>query len=598
MAIIPCRECTHQVSDQAANCPSCGAPVTHTVKIEPRGKREIFRISVVLMALWTVGTILWLAVPRSASNQLVTHAKLSLERFDRQIGQFPATDQTKATHRNAAADQAPSSKASESRAGLASSERSNAAQLVTAHGSGSALPAPAQAVPALRPVYRTTAQQLYQEYNANVVAIRTKIGASRVRVTGVVAEIDQDVAGRPVVKLWTGKDSKAAMRLTEDQRAAAAQLAKDEAVEIECDSIGHSAELLEGGDCILALVDVMSRQVNLALFVANDNGTTGVYVVGPMPEAACLAQDDSISSKLPLNHRGEYVVWRGCTDAARESIPPGGCRLNSSPVTVPDMPPAHLWRYDCGSSSVQHTSARKRTATSSHGTAAATMDPNTESATGTEPATGNPSGRDESQGSTAPAPFPIPMLVSKAVAVAPPEAATSPAGTTAPVGAGTAPAPRAAAEHAETNDIRLASASNSDIGTGNSAAQAPVEEVTVAHAPQGRVEHTANPQGDTRDTTSPAPIATPPDDLAQVRAVDPQAADHIATYCSKTLGSANRSILMSECRHRETEAWTRLVLQKEFPTLDEATRKRCSEPPFPDTYVAKESCARYELHMN
>jgi hypothetical protein len=55
---------------------------------------------------------------------------------------------------------------------------------------------------------------------------------------------------------------------------------------------------------------------------------------------------------------------------------------------------------------------------------------------------------------------------------------------------------------------------------------------------------------------------------------------------------------MPECRRREAEAWTRLVVQKEFPALDDATRKKCSEPPFPDTYVAKESCARYELHMN
>lgn len=597
MAIIPCRECAHQVSDQARNCPGCGAPVTRTVKIERRGKREIFRIWVTLMTLWTVGTIVWLAVPRTASNQLITGAKLSLQRFDRQIGQFPATDQTKATPRSAVADHTRSSNASESRDGLASSEPSNSAQLATADGPGSALPAPVRSEPALRPVYRTTAQQLYQEYNANVVSIRTKIGASRVRVTGIVAEIDQDVAGRPVVKLWTGKDSSAAMVLTDDQRGAAAQLAKDEAVEIECDRIDHSGKSLEGGDCILALVDVMSRQVNLALFVANENGTTGVYVVGPMSEAACQAQDDSISSKLPVNHRGEYVVWRGCTDAARESIPPGGCRLASSSVTIADMPAAHLWRYDCGSPSSQRTSARKRTATSFHGTAAATMDPNKESATGMEPATGNPSGRDESQGSTAPPPFPIPMLVSKAVEVAPAQAATSPAGMAAPVGAGTAPAPRPAA-HAETNDIHLASASDSDIGTGTSAAQAPVEEVTVAHAPQGRVEHTANPQGDSRGTTSQAPTATPPDDLAQVRAVDPQAADHIATYCSKTLGSANRNTLMSECRHREAEAWTRLVLQKEFPTLDEATLKKCSEPPFPDTYVAKESCARYELHTN
>jgi hypothetical protein len=188
------------------------------------------------------------------------------------------------------------------------------------------------------------------------------------------------------------------------------------------------------------------------------------------------------------------------------------------------------------------------------------------------------------------------MLAFTATEGTPPEAATSAAGTASPVGVGTAPVP-GAAEHAETNDIRLASASDSDTGTANPTARAPVEEITVTHPPQGGTENTANLHGDSRRTTSPGPTATP-DDVAQVRAVDPQAADHIATYCSKTIGSTNRDTLVTECRRREIEAWTRLVLQKEFPTLDEATRKKCSEPPFPDTYVAKESCARYVLHMN
>jgi hypothetical protein len=40
------------------------------------------------------------------------------------------------------------------------------------------------------------------------------------------------------------------------------------------------------------------------------------------------------------------------------------------------------------------------------------------------------------------------------------------------------------------------------------------------------------------------------------------------------------------------------VLNNEFPTLDDATRRKCNEPPFPDSYVAKESCARYQLHIN
>jgi hypothetical protein len=225
------------------------------------------------------------------------------------------------------------------------------------------------------------------------------------------------------------------------------------------------------------------------------------------------------------------------------------------------------------------------------------MESNTESATGTAPATGSPSGRNENRDSTAPPPSPLPTLVSKAGEVAPPGAAASPAGTTVPVSAVTAPT-RGAAEHADLKDIRLASASDSDIGAGNPRTQAPAEEATVTHAPQGRVEDTANPQGDSRHATSPAPITTPADDLAQVRAVDPQAANHIATYCAKALGSSNPSALIPECQRREAQAWTRLVLQNEFPTLDEATRKKCSEPPYPDTYVVKESCVRYALHTH
>ena len=150
MAIIPCRECTHQVSDQAQSCPGCGAPVAPTVKIEPRRKRESFRVVVVLMTLWTVGTILWLTIPRSASNELITRAKLSLQSIDREIGRFPTTDQTKAKQPSVAADQTRSAKAVESRDGLASS--AHPAQLATAAGSGSAPTAPGQSKPALRPV--------------------------------------------------------------------------------------------------------------------------------------------------------------------------------------------------------------------------------------------------------------------------------------------------------------------------------------------------------------------------------------------------------------------------------------------------------------
>ena len=76
MAIIPCRECAHQVSDQAASCPSCGAPVAHAVKTRPRGKRVIARMLITLMTLWTLGTLLWLLVP-SGRQAIATSCSLS-----------------------------------------------------------------------------------------------------------------------------------------------------------------------------------------------------------------------------------------------------------------------------------------------------------------------------------------------------------------------------------------------------------------------------------------------------------------------------------------------------------------------------------------
>jgi hypothetical protein len=84
-----------------------------------------------------------------------------------------------------------------------------------------------------------------------------------------------------------------------------------------------------------------------------------------------------------------------------------------------------------------------------------------------------------------------------------------------------------------------------------------------------------------------------------VKATDPSAADRIAAYCNKATASASdQAAVAAGCRHEEVAAWTRLMVNNEFPTLDEVTRRKCSESPFPDSYVAKESCAKYVLHVS
>jgi tRNA_anti-like len=557
MAIISCEECSHQVSDRAVSCPSCGAPVRSTVETKPRGRRVIPKVLITLMALWTLGTLLWLIVPRRAPDQLIALAKASFERFHRRTEQLWTTDQVRASARSQAAHRSAAEDQIQASDQASSSDQSNPPdQLATADGSVSVASRPGQPASTLRPVYETTAEQLYQDYSANVVAIQTKIGARLVRLSGSIAEIDLDVTGRPIVKLWTSKDSSAAMTLTEDQRGTAAQLAKGETVEIECDKIARRDASLEGSDCRLEFVDATPRQVNLALVLANNNGTARVYVVGPMSDAACLTSSEGIS-RLGIKQGNEHVVSKNCTAAARESIPPAGCHLSSSALTIPGISTAHLWRYDCSRSAVVSTSVRKKTPASSKGSAATL-------AMTTAPAALDANTEPESQGSAAAAPR--------------------------------------LSQHRAMN-IHIASASDSDTGAATAAPHVPVGEATVAHAQEGYIggSTTLTLRGGPRDTTSPGRTVTGSgsDGLAQVRAVDPQAADHIATYCSKSMVSPNnQDSLVTECRRAEAQAWTRLVLKNEFPALDDATRRKCNEPPFPDTYLAKERCARYELHMN
>jgi hypothetical protein len=83
------------------------------------------------------------------------------------------------------------------------------------------------------------------------------------------------------------------------------------------------------------------------------------------------------------------------------------------------------------------------------------------------------------------------------------------------------------------------------------------------------------------------------DDLAVVRTSDPKAADHIAASCQQAAGDdAQREML---CRAHEVAAWKRLVPGREFPALTQPLIDKCKQPPFPDTFVALEACARYEL---
>jgi hypothetical protein len=45
----------------------------------------------------------------------------------------------------------------------------------------------------------------------------------------------------------------------------------------------------------------------------------------------------------------------------------------------------------------------------------------------------------------------------------------------------------------------------------------------------------------------------------------------------------------------ELGAWRRLVPGNEFPSLSQDIVEKCRLPPFPNSFVAKEACAKYAL---
>src|SRR6267378_4741176 len=194
-------------------------------------------------------------------------------------------------------------------------------------------------------VYRTSAERLYQDYDANEVAIQSKIGGSPIRVSGSVAEINEDASGHPVVTLHTGSDNRADMLLTDDQRSAAAQLSKEDAVEIQCNKMQRVAARLHGSGCALVLVD--AGTVYLAVSLSGKAGNSPLYIVGPMSRKTCLASSDTIAVQVTSNPRSDRILSKSCAATARESVSLEGCHLSSTMPAIPDIPTAHLWKYDC-----------------------------------------------------------------------------------------------------------------------------------------------------------------------------------------------------------------------------------------------------------
>ncbi len=509
MAMFDCKECGQRVSDKAASCPSCGAPIA----ARPAGRARMTAFAVIAAAAAALlATLYWFNGPPDR----LAEVRGVLDR-----GAAPSPVVPGVLH---------------------------PAALVARTDTGS------------RGVYETTAEQLYKEYSANPVAAQGRIDGRHVRITGRVAAIDEDALGHPQVRLATGTEDSLDLLLRDDQKSVVAELAKGDTVDIQCDKIQRdparpAAASPEGSGCGLALVDERAAEAYLAVFMSPEKGRSPVYIVGPMSKDVCQGQSDRISDELAGNLKHDQVVSKNCAATAHDSIPLEGCRLSSSMSSLPDLPQAHLWKYDCVAPAAAAAVHATQASAPAHKSLVRVAQTNI------------PAVADEDADIVA-------SLPTFASPVATPATLNTQVQVLAP-----AASPLVAAGGAEPV---------SDANTvGAAAAVGATAAVVGATAASG--------------AAMPAVAKSPglPSDLAGVNEADSNAAQHIASYCdTATASAANQPTVAAGCRREEIAAWTRLVKQNEFPTMDDVTRQKCSQPPFPDSYVAKESCAKYQLHVN
>jgi len=442
MAIIACQECDHKVSERAASCPGCGAPIAAPTAVLQRGQRALIAAVIASAALALLGGELFQRGPHAAIRAGASGTSTS-------------------------ADPGPASPTG---------------QASTVESTG----APAGST---RTVYQTTAAQLYLDYLANGVATQSKIANSRVRVAGTILAIDEDAAGEPVVKLAANNNDSVNMTLGQDEIAAAAQLSRGQAVDVQCDSMRRVMGSPEGSHCSLVLVQ---GRVAPAVFEASH------VVVAPAPAGVPHREASLPPAEAP-------IPVAGPSRRSLKSVPP--------PITIAMVPAVP--GLGVGDAAVSTPLPPRET--------------------------------------TAIAPLPMSGIQ-----------ATAPAASAVPTA-------RAVSEESP--------ASAQDASPSASSA-APVVAATAADEPAA-----------TEPPASPSPRTA--DDLESVRAADPQAAEHIAAYCARTAGATGTA----SCLRDEREAWIRFVQNNEFPTLNEAIRLKCSQPPFPDSYRAKEICAKYELRV-
>jgi hypothetical protein len=101
-------------------------------------------------------------------------------------------------------------------------------------------------------VYRTTAVELYRDYNRDPAATQARIGPRRVVVTGTLVAMSKDYLGQNLVLLDAGNGiSTAAMTLVPDQNALAMRLRAGQTIAVSCEKMARYSDAPSGSNCSL-----------------------------------------------------------------------------------------------------------------------------------------------------------------------------------------------------------------------------------------------------------------------------------------------------------------------------------------------------------
>jgi hypothetical protein len=100
------------------------------------------------------------------------------------------------------------------------------------------------------PVYKTTAQQLFADYEANEVATDEKMKGMTLEISGTVQSIDKDFTDSIVIKLRTSNEFLPVQLSVDDsQKGRAIALKKGSKVVLRCDKASRIAGSAFGRGC-------------------------------------------------------------------------------------------------------------------------------------------------------------------------------------------------------------------------------------------------------------------------------------------------------------------------------------------------------------